>query len=200
MEIVGFVVMPHSPSCNLQPIEGPGKIYVYAVFRARHAAKAAGADVVAVLGPDHVRNFFFDLMPAFCIGVEEVTGFGDYSSPKGPLPTRPDLASHVATTVIADGFDPALSYRMASITVSPRPTARSRPICRCRSCRSWSARPARRYRAWPAVTRLAPASAGQSAASMAPVGRSGWVRAVFPIPLRQSPHPIPRSRVRCANM
>lgn len=112
MELVGCVAMSHSPSWDLKPLDGPAKPYVDAVFRAREAVRRAAPDMVVAFGPDHVRNFFFDLMPAFCIGVEQVTGFGDYSSPKGPLPGQPALANHIATVLMADGFDPALSYRM----------------------------------------------------------------------------------------
>lgn len=112
MDIVAMVALSHSPSWELQPLEGPAKPYVDAVFRARDRIQALQADIIVVFGPDHVRNFFFDLMPAFCIGVETVTGFGDYNSPAGALPTLPALAAHVAAAVADDGFDPALSFRM----------------------------------------------------------------------------------------
>ncbi|QKS00238.1 2,3-dihydroxyphenylpropionate 1,2-dioxygenase [Sphingomonas sp. CL5.1] len=112
MELVGLVGMSHSPSWDLSPVEGAAKPYVDAVFRARDEVARLMPDVLVVFGPDHVRNFFFDLMPAFCIGVENVTGFGDYSSPKGPFATCPDLASFIAEQVLAAGFDPALSHNM----------------------------------------------------------------------------------------
>ncbi len=112
MKLVGMVGMSHSPSWNLEPLDGPPKPYIDAVHRARDAIKRIAPDVVVVFGPDHVRNFFFDLMPAFCIGVGEVTGFGDYGSPKGAFHTCPDLASFIAEHVLSVGFDPALSYNM----------------------------------------------------------------------------------------
>lgn len=112
MRIVGMVAMSHSPSWDLGPVDGPAKPYVDAVFAARKKVRAARPDLIVVFGPDHVRNFFFDLMPAFCIGVEKVTGFGDYSSPKGAFVTAPDLASSLAAAVMDQGFDPAISHNM----------------------------------------------------------------------------------------
>lgn len=112
MQIAGMVSMAHSPSWNLQPLEGPAQPYVEAVFRARDVVARLKPDVLIVFGPDHVRNFFFDLMPAFCIGVEQVTAFGDYDSPKGALRAAPDLARFIADRTMQDGFDPALSFNM----------------------------------------------------------------------------------------
>jgi 2,3-dihydroxyphenylpropionate 1,2-dioxygenase len=112
MDLVGLVGMSHSPSWDLGRTDGPARDYVEAVFAARAAVARAAPDLLVVFGPDHVRNFFFDLMPAFCIGVDQVAGFGDFGSPKGPLPTSPSLAASIAETVLAAGFDPALSYNM----------------------------------------------------------------------------------------
>jgi 2,3-dihydroxyphenylpropionate 1,2-dioxygenase len=112
MQIIGMVSLSHSPSWKLQPEQGAAKPYVDAVFAVREKVRAAKADLMIVFGPDHVRNFFFDLMPAFCMGVEAVTAFGDFSSPKGPLPTNPVLAAALAKGVMERGFDPALSYNM----------------------------------------------------------------------------------------
>jgi len=112
MKLVGCVAMSHSPSWDMKPLEGPAKPYVDAVFRAHDAVKAAKPDLIVAFGPDHIRNFFFDLMPAFCMGVEAVQGFGDFSSPGGPLPTLPKQAAAIAQAVMDQGFDPALSHRM----------------------------------------------------------------------------------------
>ncbi len=112
MKLVGMVSMAHSPSWNLQWQDGTPRPYIESVFRSRERVAALKPDVIVAFGPDHVRNFFFDLMPAFCIGVETVTGFGDYDSPGGDLATYPELARHIAQGVMEDGFDPALSYNM----------------------------------------------------------------------------------------
>ena len=113
MEIVGLVAMAHSPSWDLSmDHQGPGERYVAAVSQARDLARAARPDAIVVFGPDHCRNFFFDLMPAFCIGAETLRGFGDYSSPAGPLPAATALARGLAASLMEQGFDPALSLNM----------------------------------------------------------------------------------------
>ncbi|MBU3990936.1 MAG: 2,3-dihydroxyphenylpropionate 1,2-dioxygenase [Alphaproteobacteria bacterium] len=112
MQIAGMVSMAHSPSWNLQPQDGPPRPYIEAVFRTRDIVARVKPDLLVVFGPDHVRNFFFDLMPTFCIGVEQVTAFGDYDSPGGDLPNSPEIAHFIADHVMRDGFDPALSYNM----------------------------------------------------------------------------------------
>jgi 2,3-dihydroxyphenylpropionate 1,2-dioxygenase len=112
MQVVGVVAMSHSPSWDLRPVDGVPKAFVDAAFRARDVVREIKPDVLVVFGPDHARNFFFDMMPAFCIGVEKVNGFGDFETPKGPLRTMPELATFVAQHVEASGFDPALSYNM----------------------------------------------------------------------------------------
>ncbi len=113
MQIVGLVAMSHSPSWDLSmDHQGPGARYVAAVSQARELARAALPDAIVVFGPDHCRNFFFDLMPAFCIGAETLAGFGDYSSPAGPLPAATALARGLAESLMERGFDPALSLRM----------------------------------------------------------------------------------------
>jgi 2,3-dihydroxyphenylpropionate 1,2-dioxygenase len=65
-----------------------------------------------VFGPDHFRNFFYDVMPPFCIGAESVGGFGDYGTTKGVLPGAPRIAKYISTQVLAAGFDPAISLNM----------------------------------------------------------------------------------------
>lgn len=123
MKLVGMVSMAHSPSWNLQMQDGTPRPYIESVFRARELTQRLKPDVLVVFGPDHVRNFFFDLMPAFCIGVERTTGFGDYDSPGGELPNHPALARFIAQSVMDDGFDPALSYNMGVDHGITQPTA-----------------------------------------------------------------------------
>ncbi len=114
MEIAGFVGMSHTPSWDLSfDHRGPGEQFVAAVGEARSMVRDVACDVLVVFGPDHFRNFFFDVMPSFCIGSGEVRGFGDYSSPKGPLPGHPDLGRFVASRVMENGFDPAVSLNMS---------------------------------------------------------------------------------------
>jgi 2,3-dihydroxyphenylpropionate 1,2-dioxygenase len=79
---------------------------------AREALAAARPDAVVVIGSNHFRGMFLDLMPAFTIGVGEVLGAGEAGTPGGPLRVDTALARHVVDGLVADGFDPAFSLRL----------------------------------------------------------------------------------------
>jgi 2,3-dihydroxyphenylpropionate 1,2-dioxygenase len=112
-EIVGVAMLSHSPFWDLSmDIAGPGATFVAGVRRIHETVAALAPDAVVVFGPDHFRNFFYDVMPPFCIGTETVRGFGDYGMPRGTLPLAADLAGAIHAGVSDDGFDPALSLDM----------------------------------------------------------------------------------------
>ena len=78
--------------------------------------RVAGADVLIVVAPDHWSNFFLDNIPAVCLGVGEthqgppepwMKGF-----PHRELPGDAQLAMHIASTALAQGFEPSISHRM----------------------------------------------------------------------------------------
>ncbi|MCR4512675.1 3-carboxyethylcatechol 2,3-dioxygenase [Aeromicrobium sp. 50.2.37] len=68
-------------------------------------------DVIVNFGPDHYNGFFYNLMPAFCIGYA-ATSIGDYGSQAGALDVPEDLARGLAESVIGDGIDLAVSLQM----------------------------------------------------------------------------------------
>jgi 2,3-dihydroxyphenylpropionate 1,2-dioxygenase len=110
--LVGCVNLSHSPFWNLVPArtpEAPGGRFSAAVARLRTEVAALRPDAVVIFGPDHARNLFYDCMPPFCIGVERVSGVGDYGTPRGELPLARPLAGEIFAGVTARGFDPALS-------------------------------------------------------------------------------------------
>ncbi|NKY33647.1 catechol 1,2-dioxygenase [Nocardia speluncae] len=80
------------------------------------AARAALAeqrpDALIVIGSNHFRGMFLDLMPAFTIGVGEVNGAGEAQTPGGPLPVDTALARTLVDGLVGAGFDPAFSLRM----------------------------------------------------------------------------------------
>ncbi|MGV4888035.1 catechol 1,2-dioxygenase [Streptomyces viridosporus] len=80
--------------------------------RARDALAAARPDAVVVIGSNHFRGMFLDLMPAFTVGVGEVNGAGEAGTPGGPLPVDTDLARGLVDGLVDDGFDPAFSLRL----------------------------------------------------------------------------------------
>jgi 2,3-dihydroxyphenylpropionate 1,2-dioxygenase len=80
--------------------------------RAREALAEAEPDVVVVIGSNHFRGMFLDLMPAYTVGVSEVLGAGEAGTPKGELPVDTDLARQIVDGFFRDGFDPAFSLRL----------------------------------------------------------------------------------------
>jgi len=69
-------------------------------------------DTIVVIGSNHFRGLFLDLMPSITIGVGEVLGAGEANTPEGELPVDRDLAKGLVDTLIADSFDPAFSLRL----------------------------------------------------------------------------------------
>lgn len=79
---------------------------------ARRLVADARPDSVVVIGSNHFRGFFLDMMPAFTVGVGEVTGAGEAGTPGGPLPVDTGLARHLVDSLVGAGFDPAFSLRL----------------------------------------------------------------------------------------
>jgi len=112
-EIVGYVAMSHSPFWDESfNVEGPGAEFAAGAATVKEKVEALAPDLVVIFGPDHMRNFFYDLMPAFCIGAGEVVSFGDYGGYKGSLPHLEGIGRQVIDNVREQGFDPAFSLRM----------------------------------------------------------------------------------------
>ena len=114
-EIVGFVGMSHSPFATMTPPErpsDPGGQFVADVARIAEAVARRAPDAVVVIGPDHFHANFYDVMPPFVLGVEEVVAFGDFGTRSGPLPVAADLAWSIRDTLARDGFDLSLSYSL----------------------------------------------------------------------------------------
>jgi 2,3-dihydroxyphenylpropionate 1,2-dioxygenase len=114
-EIAGFVGMSHSPFATLLPpadVRGPGAKFLTDAERVRRAVEDLAPDAIVVVGPDHFHGNFYDVMPPFVLGVEQAVGFGDYGSPKGPLPVAGPLAWAVHEGLTDAGFDLSLSYAL----------------------------------------------------------------------------------------
>ena len=72
----------------------------------------ASPDLVVVVGTNHFRGFWLDLMPALTIGVGEVIGAGEHGTPSGPQPVDPDAAVAICNHVMAADFDLTFSLRL----------------------------------------------------------------------------------------
>jgi 2,3-dihydroxyphenylpropionate 1,2-dioxygenase len=114
-DIVGLVAMSHSPFATLLPPDdpsGPGGGFLADAERVAEAVARLAPDVAVVIGPDHFHANFYDVMPPFVLGVEEVTGFGDFGSRAGALPVTSGLAWSIRDGVTEAGFDVSLSYSL----------------------------------------------------------------------------------------
>ena len=110
--IVGTVAMSHSPFWDSRSFIADDGVFLAGVARARDEAHAVHPTAIVVIGPDHFRNFFYDVMPAFCIGTDHITSFGDYRTPRGDLPAASALARSIHSSLQRQAFDPALSLHM----------------------------------------------------------------------------------------
>ena len=109
-----LVCAAHSPLMNyLTPAAALATPVLDALAALSRQVQAFDPELVVVFGPDHFAGFFYDLMPAFCVGAR-AEAMGDFGiSTAGQSYRVPeDLARGLAESLHADGVDAALSYRM----------------------------------------------------------------------------------------
>lgn len=79
----------------------------------RRRIESARPDVIVVVADDHLTNFFFDNMPAFCLSIgEELVGFGDAGVPRHRLKVQQEFARSLLAYTIEAGFDLAYSEEL----------------------------------------------------------------------------------------
>lgn len=83
-----------------------------ALDQAREALAAAKPDAVVILGSNHFRGFYLDLVPAITVGVGECIASGEAGTPEGPQRVDTELARHVVTHLLNNGFDVAFSAKL----------------------------------------------------------------------------------------
>jgi 2,3-dihydroxyphenylpropionate 1,2-dioxygenase len=114
-EIIGMVGMSHSPFATMMPpatASSPGGRFIAEVARVADSVAALAPDALVVIGPDHFHANFYDAMPPFILGVEQVEAFGDFESRAGALPVASELAWSIRDRLTGEGFDVALSYAL----------------------------------------------------------------------------------------
>lgn len=79
---------------------------------AKTLLEAASPDVVVIVGSNHFRGLWLDLMPPFTIGVDEVVAAGEHGTPSGSQRADPDAALAVCDGLLGAGFDVAFSTRL----------------------------------------------------------------------------------------
>lgn len=72
----------------------------------------ATPDTIVVVGSNHFRGFWLDLIPPFTLGVGEVIASGESGTPKGPQKTDPAFAQSLATELVEAGTEVAISARL----------------------------------------------------------------------------------------
>ena len=83
-----------------------------ALGTARERVAQARPDVAVIVGSNHFRGFWLDLIPSFTMGVGEVVAAGEAGTPKGPQRTDPRFAQALATGLVEAGTEVAISARL----------------------------------------------------------------------------------------
>lgn len=82
------------------------------LHEARDAVAAARPDIAVIIGSNHFRGFWLDLIPPFTLGVGEVIGSGEALTPAGPQRTDPGFAQALAQELVDRGTEVAISARL----------------------------------------------------------------------------------------
>jgi 2,3-dihydroxyphenylpropionate 1,2-dioxygenase len=115
-EIVLGVGASHSTLMNthwdsVRDVDGANR-FRDALFTARAAIAAARPDIVVIVGSNHFRGIWLDLLPPFALGVGEVISSGEAGTPRGPQRSDPQFAQAIAEGLVTRGTEVAISARM----------------------------------------------------------------------------------------
>lgn len=80
---------------------------------ASDALHAAEPDVVVVIGSNHFRGFWLDLMPAFTVGAGKIRSSGEHGTPAGELPSDSSFALDLCRGLIDRDIDIAFSDNLS---------------------------------------------------------------------------------------
>ena len=107
-----FLGLSHTPLMGLNPVDAAVQADVDAALAAvRERVLAWAPQRIVLIGPDHYNGFFNEVMPPFCIG-DAAEAVGDYLTPAGRLNVDAGAAIELATHLMDDEFDLAVSRRM----------------------------------------------------------------------------------------
>ena len=112
-QIVAGVGASHTTLMNTRWVEvdhlARAHTYRDALTTARERLEATRPDLVVIIGSNHFRGFWLDLMPPFTLGVDHVIAAGEHGTPSGPQITDPVAALAVYQGLLARDFDVAFS-------------------------------------------------------------------------------------------
>ncbi|MBL8382762.1 MAG: 3-carboxyethylcatechol 2,3-dioxygenase [Burkholderiales bacterium] len=104
--------LSHTPLLGLNPLAADVEADLRgALARARALVRAFAPELIVLFFPDHFNGFFHEVMPAVCVGTEGAA-VGDYGTPAGPVSVAAADALALATHLIDQEFDIAVSRRM----------------------------------------------------------------------------------------
>ncbi|WP_183094553.1 3-carboxyethylcatechol 2,3-dioxygenase [Nocardioides stalactiti] len=109
---LALLAMSHSPLLEFADLDADVTAELDQTFAAaKDFVHDYDPDIVVNLAPDHYNGFFYNLMPAFCVGYA-ATSIGDYGSQAGRLDVPESKARSLAEAVIGEGIDLAVSLEM----------------------------------------------------------------------------------------
>jgi 2,3-dihydroxyphenylpropionate 1,2-dioxygenase len=115
-QVVYGVAASHSTLMNTHwhEVDGLDRAEAFrdGLLATRELIAAARPDVVVIIGSNHFRGFWLDLMPAFTIGVGECIASGESGTPSGPQAVDTQLARHLVNHLVDHDFDVALSANL----------------------------------------------------------------------------------------
>lgn len=83
-----------------------------ALHQAASEMHAAQVDLCIIIGSNHFRGHWLDLMPSFAIGVDQVMSSGEHGTPSGAQASCPEHALAICNHLVEDGFDMAFSTQL----------------------------------------------------------------------------------------
>lgn len=113
-KIVGGFVMPHEPGIFYKPkdtwTEGQHRV-IQAFDQIRQRIGELEATIAIIVGADHYVLFGPGCLPSYLIGIGDVAGpYENFPGiERGPIPSFPELAEHIARHGRANGFDWAVA-------------------------------------------------------------------------------------------
>ena len=111
---VQLICCSHSPLMTTDVEESEQNVHAQFFQELGSASAALHAfkpDLVVLFGPDHFNGFFYELMPAFCIGTSAESS-KDWHLESGPLRVPRELALSCVRFLQARDFDVAISHQM----------------------------------------------------------------------------------------
>ena len=90
----------------------PAHDYRRALGEAQAQLAAQRPDLVVIIGSNHFRGLWLDLMPSFLLGIDEIEASGEHGTPKGILRSNPEVAQQICDGLVGRDFDIAFSTHL----------------------------------------------------------------------------------------